>query len=310
MKVSIIVPVYNVEDYVTECLESISNLDVEYEIIIVNDGSKDNSLEKVNEFAHTFKGDIKVINKDNGGLSSARNTGIDNAIGDYLFFLDSDDYIDKSSFELFLKDVINDGVDIGFADYKYLRAGIIDTENEAAYRKIIAKKSNGIVDGLTYGDRYFDSIHNFINVEACFLLIRKSFLDDNRIKFKQGIYHEDTLFTISCLVFAKKVKYYNYPFYIYRMRNDSIMHTPNPQIIEKKYQDKKDIALELFGMKEQNNLSARFIDTLIVEMFLVSVMHFKIKSKDANLIISKCKNLTLKSRVRVALYKILSLRYA
>ena len=69
MKVSIIVPVYNVEDYVLECLNSIKNLSIDYEIIVVNDGSKDNSLANVNEFESWYKGELKIINKENGGLS-------------------------------------------------------------------------------------------------------------------------------------------------------------------------------------------------------------------------------------------------
>lgn len=309
MKVSIIVPVYNVEEYVTQCLESINNMSINYEIIIVNDGSTDNSLEKVNEFANIYNGDIKVVNKKNEGLSSARNVGIQNANGDYLFFLDSDDYIDKLMFESFVKDVIRDDADMGFANYKYLRNGKIEANTEAAYRKNVTERFNHLADGLTYGDRFFDKVHNFINTEACFLLIKKSLLIDNRIKFKQNIYHEDTLFTITCLIVARKVRYYDYPFYIYRMRDDSIMHTPNPEIIEKKFRDKGIIALELFELKEKRHISLTFIDTMIVDLLLISVMHFKTKSSDVRRIISGCKKLSIKSRVRVALYKVLSLSY-
>lgn len=309
MKVSIIVPVYNVEEYVTQCLESINNMSINYEIIIVNDGSTDNSLEKVNEFANIYNGDIKVVNKKNGGLSSARNVGIQNANGDYLLFLDSDDYIDRLVFESFVKDVIRDDADMGFANYKYLRNGKIEANTEASYRKNVAERFNNLADGLTYGDRFFDKVHNFINTEACFLLIKKSLLIDNRIKFKQNIYHEDTLFTITCLMVARKVRYYDYPFYIYRMRDDSIMHTPNPEIIEKKFRDKGIIALELFELKEKHHISLTFIDTLIVDLLLISVMHFKTKSSNVRRIISGCKKLSIKSRVRVALYKVLSLSY-
>ena len=309
MKVSIIVPVYNVEEYVTECLNSVMDLNIDYEIIVVNDGSKDNSLEEVNKFAESYKGDIKIINKENGGLSSARNAGIEKAKGDYLFFLDSDDYIDKHLFESFVSDVIKDGVDIGFADYCYLRKGVQVPNTEAAYRQKIAQKQNDIVDGITYGDRFFDKVRNFINVEACFLLIKKSLLSDNLIEFKQGIYHEDTLFTVTCLTVARKVKYYDYPFYIYRMRDDSIMHTPNPNVTEKKFKDKGIIALELFEKKEELHIATKFLDTLIVDLYLVSIMHFKTKTPESQLIINKCELLTLKTRIRVAIFKILSLRY-
>ena len=95
MKFSIIVPVYNVEDYVIKCLDSIYNQTYKnYEVIIVNDGSTDNSLAKVKEFCQKKK-NFLVFNKTNGGLSDARNYGLKKISGDYLLFIDSDDYIEK-----------------------------------------------------------------------------------------------------------------------------------------------------------------------------------------------------------------------
>ena len=309
MKVSIIVPVYNVEDYVTECLNSVKNLSIDYEIIVVNDGSKDNSLAKVNEFANSYVGELKIIDKENGGLSSARNAGINQSSGDYLFFLDSDDYIIKDLFESFVNDVIADNVDIGFADYTYLTHGLIEPNKEAVYRKKIAAKANNVVSGIEYGNRFFDKVHNFFNVEACFILVKASMLKDNHILFMRGIYHEDTLFTITCLMHANKARYCDYPFYVYRMRDDSIMHTPNPIVIEKKLRDKGTIARELFKMKKETNISALILDTLIVDLLLVSVMHFRKKASDITTIIAACKKLTIKSKIRVLIYKILSLGY-
>lgn len=310
MKISIIVPVYNVEKYVLECLNSISGLSLDYEIIVVNDGSKDSSLEIINQFVSSFNGSIKVISKSNGGLSSARNTGIFNASGDYLFFLDSDDYIVKKQFEAFAEDVIKDNVDIGFADYCYLRNGKIEANREAAYRKVIAAKDNLIRDGISYAELFFDKRHNFFNVEACFILIKRDLLLKNNILFKEGIYHEDTLFTLSCLVVARRVNFYNNTFYVYRMRDDSIMHTSNYKVIEKKFQDKGIIAQELYLLKNRKRISAVFLDSLIVELLLVSFMHFKKKNEFTKEVLNGCKKLTIKSIVRVLLYKILSIKYA
>lgn len=113
MKVSVIIPVYNVENFIIECLDSIKQLQFEYEIIVVNDGSKDNSLIKVKEFANSFKGELTIVDKQNGGLSSARNVGIKYSTGDYILFLDSDDFVDGQMLKLFVLDVFRDGVDIG-----------------------------------------------------------------------------------------------------------------------------------------------------------------------------------------------------
>ncbi|MFC3159681.1 Glycosyltransferase involved in cell wall bisynthesis [Chryseobacterium arachidis] len=99
-KVSIIVPVYNVENYLTKCLDSlISQTHQNIEILVVNDGSKDNSEQIIQEYAQKYPEKIKSFNKENGGLSDARNFGIERATGDYLGFVDSDDYVAPAMFE-------------------------------------------------------------------------------------------------------------------------------------------------------------------------------------------------------------------
>jgi len=309
MDISIIIPVYNLENYISECLESVKNLNLNYEVIVVNDGSTDKSLELINKFTSKYDGNISVITKGNGGPSSARNAGIQCATGNYIFFLDGDDLINNTSFELFVHDVIRDGVDIGFADYKYLINGELKPNNETKHRRSVTHRLYEFLDGITYGELVFDKKTDFINSEACFLLIRKSFLTENKIEFKEGILLEDTLFTISCLMVAQKVKYYDYPFYNYRTRTGSTMHSQNSKTITKRIVDKGIIALELFRLKEHNHVSATFVDSLIIDLLLVSAMHFKKKSAIINFTIRNCKKLTFRARMRVALYKVLSLRY-
>lgn len=309
MKVSVIIPVYNVENFIIECLDSIKQLQFEYEIIVVNDGSKDNSLIKVKEFANSFKGELTIVDKQNGGLSSARNVGIKYSTGDYILFLDSDDFVDGQMLKLFVLDVFRDGVDIGFANFKYLINGQINDNKITNYRRKIASKVNNITDGITFGERFFDKRHNFFNVEACFLLVKKSLLTDNSIEFKQGIYHEDTLFTLSCLMVSDKVRYYDYPFYIYRMRSDSIMHTTCNEVIQKKIRDKGTIAFELFDLLQKNHISAFFIESLIADLLIVYAMYFKIKSPEISQVLSCCNKLTFKSKIRVAIYKLKSFCY-
>ena len=100
MKISVIIPIYNVEPYIVRCAESVFRQDLsesEYEVIFVNDGSKDRSMEMLQNFLDTCgKQNFKVVNKKNGGLSSARNVGIEHANGDYLWFVDSDDWIEPN----------------------------------------------------------------------------------------------------------------------------------------------------------------------------------------------------------------------
>ena len=115
-KVSIIIPVYNVESYLRRCLDSVVNQTLkDIEIILVNDGSTDGSLAICEEYA---KNDdrIKIITRKNGGLSAARNTGLDNATSEYIGFIDSDDWVDTNFFENLYNTAIEKNCDVAFGD--------------------------------------------------------------------------------------------------------------------------------------------------------------------------------------------------
>ncbi|MGL6168669.1 MAG: glycosyltransferase, partial [Fusobacteriaceae bacterium] len=113
MELSIIVPIYNVEIYLRECLESLYKIKgIKKEIILVNDGSKDNSYKIIEEYKEKYPDITKVINKTNGGLSSARNSGLKEATGEYISFIDSDDFVDHLMFEEFFKLAIKDKVEV------------------------------------------------------------------------------------------------------------------------------------------------------------------------------------------------------
>ena len=110
MKFSIIIPVYNVEDKLSRCLDSILNQDYrDYEIILVNDGSKDNSAEVCKKYSDKYEV-VKYIDKENGGASSARNTGLENAKGEFILFVDSEDYVNENYFDVLDRFVINEGL--------------------------------------------------------------------------------------------------------------------------------------------------------------------------------------------------------
>ena len=120
MKLSIIVPVYNVEKYIEKCLNSLCNPEIEKEIIIVNDGSTDSSLKIVEEFKKNHdKENIIIISQEKKGLPEARTTGLRKAKGEYVSFIDSDDFVDKKLYEIMVKEVIKDRVDYGIGKYSY-----------------------------------------------------------------------------------------------------------------------------------------------------------------------------------------------
>lgn len=216
MILSIIIPVYNVEKYVEKCLRSCANQNLktgEYEIIVVNDGSLDNSLNIVNEVAKDYS-NIRVISKANGGLSSARNTGIEAAEGDYLFFVDSDDWIAKDSLSKIVNKLKNESPDcLAICSIKYF--------GDKAIRRNEYKDETP-----TTGVEY---LKRGIRTAAQFSIYKKLFLDENKLRFWEGMLHEDVEFTTRVHYLAKKVSYLNDIVYFTIQNPQSISHTPNPK---------------------------------------------------------------------------------
>ena len=226
MKLSIIVPVYNVEKYIEKCLNSLCNLETENEIIIVNDGSTDSSLKIVEEFKKNHDNEnIIIISQENKGLSEARNTGLRKAKGEYVSFIDSDDFVDKKLYEMMIKEVIKDKVDYGIGKYSYCYENTDKKQyNDNEIKEIIGKfQSNPLKKGKEwlkilkkedkYGPEVWDDIY------------KREFLVKNNLFFKPDRLHEDEIFTLEVFLKAEKVKYYAIPFYCYLQRENSIMKT-------------------------------------------------------------------------------------
>lgn len=217
MTLSVIIPVYNVEDYLQECVESvIKQTYTDLEIILVDDGSSDNSPKICDEFA-TKDNRIKVLHKENGGLSEARNEGLKLATGTYVTFLDSDDYWLNIDSVKTLSKIWN----------TYKNVDII-------YFNRITKCQNGntivpqpfnleMINGKSKVDvlRYFIGSGNFI-VSACNKVVKRSLLINNNILFKKGIFSEDIDWNFKVTLFAEDLYAINEPFYGYRKREGSI----------------------------------------------------------------------------------------
>ena len=234
IKVSVIIPVYNVEKYIRQCLESVINQTLkEIEIIIVNDGTKDNSMKIVEEYISDKR--IKIINKENGGLSSARNTGILAAQGKYICFIDSDDFVEKSMLEELYNIIEEKKFDVVDSDIFLYN----NKTHEIKERK--NKEYLKIEKGLFLWGKY--------NVEVWNKIYRKNFLLDNNIFFEEGIIHEDDLFSIKILSSTNKIEHINKCFYYYRInRSGSIMTDVN---IEKKLYSLKVIINKLKELQKR-----------------------------------------------------------
>ena len=217
-KVSIIVPVYNVELYLEECIDSVINQTYEnLEIIIVEDGSTDNSGMICDAYENKDER-ITVIHKENGGLSSARNAGLDSATGEYIYFLDSDDYIEHNAIELLVNDINNNDSVVSILDGNIFYEKGIETRHTNSYaRHNKYETCNGkkLLESLLKVDEYRTAVP--------FLFFKMSFFEKYKLRFKEGIIHEDELFTALVFLTDAKVSHCYHRLYNYRIRPASIM---------------------------------------------------------------------------------------
>lgn len=208
--ISIIVPVYNAEKYIQKCVESIQNQTViNWELILVNDGSNDNSLLLCQKLESSDKR-IRVLNKENGGASSARNAGLDVASGDYVVFIDADDYVSSHYVEYLYETARSSGCDIIQCDLKRVIDEPIDKDNQIYSKtkiEIITKEE------ALNKKRYKVCIWGKIYSKALFASYR----------FPEGIIYEDDASYYKLVYLAKKVGLYKEILYFYYMSANSVM---------------------------------------------------------------------------------------
>lgn len=207
---SIIIPVYKVEKYIRKCLSSIFNQEYSYgkvEVIIVNDGTPDNSMEIVKEFASKYK--IDILEQTNQGLSMARNNGLLKATGKYVWFVDSDDWLQKDSIQTVLECIENHRVDM-------ISTRLIRVKEENGSYEI--DKRNKYIEGKKYivGKEYLFDEGIYAPVQQ--FIYRRAFLKEKKLKFYPNIYHEDGQFNVRALYMSKQVYLLNIPVYNYLLR--------------------------------------------------------------------------------------------
>jgi glycosyltransferase involved in cell wall biosynthesis len=222
MKVSVIIPVYNAEKYIEECLNSVVNQTLnDIEIICINDGSTDKSLEILRRYKKA-NSNIKIINQKNCGVSESRNLGVRMAKGEYIFFLDSDDYIELNLLDKCYNEAKKDDLDIVLFDFKNLYNYSLEDLNTNKFKNI--SRHNVLDNSVMSGEKAF----NFMiqkNVEGwwtcCIHFFKKKFLYDIKLEFNNSIMHEDILYISNAMLKARYVKYIEESLYNYRRRVDS-----------------------------------------------------------------------------------------
>lgn len=213
--ISIIVPVYNVEEYLGDCLSSIISQDVqssEYEVLLVDDGSTDSSGKICDEFSRKYD-NIKVFHRSNHGLASSRNFGIEKSRGEFLAFVDSDDMICDDFLSKCLGSLQSNDADIVMFNFRFFGSAKVNYEFQ------IPVYSNSSISGY---ETLKLLLGNKIRTYACICMYKRGLFDT--IRFPDGRNYEDLLTTYRVFNKAKTVNFLNDKLYLYRQRDDSITH--------------------------------------------------------------------------------------
>lgn len=225
MKVSIIIPTYNVELYITECLESVTQQTYqgEMECLIVDDCGTDGSIMLAEKFVQSYHGNIlfRIIHHEyNRGLSAARNTGVENATGDYVYFLDSDDAIVPGTIEEMVQ-VVND-----YPQVEMVQGGICNMQGDTLSDFTQLKLPDYTDDELWI--RQYMFFH--LPVTSWNRLLKKDFLDKEDIKFHEGIIHEDVPYCYLLSLKCHHIGFVRMNTYLFRLqREGSITNTPQEE---------------------------------------------------------------------------------
>ncbi len=238
--ISIIIPVYNVELYLRDCLESVRNQSLSnFECILVDDGSTDTSKEICDEYAKMDKR-FKSYHIKNGGVSNARNFGIEHSNGEYITFIDSDDYIDEKTYEEVIQKLFKDKSEV--CCYGIKRVSNDKTISNVEFKDV------GLMNNFIYYDVYMHSV--------CNKVFKKSLITNNNISFsKELIVCEDMLFAFKALALSAKVSYLDKNYYSYRMNDQSVC--------QKGYSDRKlrnyrDVAMLLTEFCESKKIIDKY----------------------------------------------------
>ena len=219
--ISIIVPVYNVEQYLEKCVCSIINQTYKnLEIILVDDGATDSSGNMCDELAKSDNR-IKVYHKENGGLSDARNYGVERATGDYIGFVDSDDYIDSEMYEKLYEAIKKENVDVAECSLKVIYPGKIELFTDEKYYKVLGKT---------------EYLEEYLTIKKIFGSVWTKLIKSDvakKLVFPKGKLYEDTYYAYDLIEKVDRYVIMNNPYYNYLMRENSITNAKfNPRILD------------------------------------------------------------------------------
>lgn len=285
LKVSIIVPVYMVEQYLSKCVESLLNqnlLTEEYEIILVDDGSPDRCGEICEDYASRFS-NIKVVHRENGGLSAARNNGIAEAQGEYVQFVDPDDFLDPNVLKQLVDKMERDQLDVLRFNYQN-----VNEQYEVFKPNKVDKPYVDYRDDVCDGSTFLTERLGFA-CYACQFMIRRELL--NNCRFKEGVYFEDTEWTPRLLLQAARVSSTDLMVYNYLIRTGSITQSIDEEKKKKVLNDKllliDDLMEQMSMVKDKKWFEGTIAQTAVSIVGYVSKNYYDKRKQYLNALLSK-----------------------
>lgn len=288
MKISVIVPVYNAEKYISRCVDSIlKQIYSDWELLLVDDGSKDGSLAILNDYA---KKDcrIKVFHQENAGAGAARNVGLDNAIGEYIVFIDSDDFVESDYFGM----IVEKGTDVVFVDVCRRREDLsIDGLEKLSVFSNLSK--NDIIRNQMTGKMLWGGVRK---------AVKSDIIRNHLIRFSKHKVGEEAIYSFLILFYSKTFSFIDKPVYSYVLHDDSLSQT----LLDDPWGD---VALNLKLELESLGLYDTFVDTL--NAFFVTAMvvsldkmvqkysYFVFRKKASERIMNMKKNLNTNFKIDV-----------
>lgn len=272
MKVSIIVPVYNVEDYLDECVNSLINQTMqEIQIILVDDGSSDRSGKMIDDYAASDNR-VVAVHKENGGQSSARNFGLMHASGEYVLYVDSDDYIALNACERLYETAVQFNADIVQGDLENEEKMIL---NNPSFRKI-PSENQAVPTKQFLKEKVQTETYDIVPV---LYLVRRCLIIREKILFPEGYTYEDQLYTFKLLTTDATIVKIRFPFYFYRMNRPG--STTN-HIVLKRGMDAAYICKEMYShylslSKENAEENAAVI---LISLYQLYNVYLKLSSSD------------------------------
>ena len=277
IKVSVIVPVYNTELYLERCLNSILNQTFkDIELIIVNDNSNDNSHKIIETFINENTNIKYIDNKENKGVSNCRNEAIKISSGEYILFIDSDDYLDENMIETMYNEASNNDLDIAMCGY------FVDYEDGNTQNRIINLDENRIYSGY---EILSEILHhkNGVTGHSWNKLLKASIIKENNIQYPEHMkIYEDVAFFSRLFPYCKKIKNIKKMFYHYIQRNNSSIKTINESVVLDTEEIVRLVNESISKLDLMNDFKAEYC-AFVMRMFSVASHKIYTYSNDSNI---------------------------